>query len=318
MFGVPARGRHEGKQSPIGIEGSDGALSVPEPRGGSSPHIAVTRPDGVGVLGSLLRASGFEPVSFPLLRIVPAPAEGVRASVGTWLLQARAGTHRGVLVLTSARTVENLSGVFTDVLLGAADVPQIDAETTADLGDRFAGIEVWAVGDSTAKAAQKAGLRVDLVPHRFVAEGLIEAIEGRVLSGVPILLPRALEGREALPSAFKRLGAHVTVLSIYHSEPDRKVAERLIRAVLGGEVDALLLTAASQVRVLAEGWALVQGSGPRVGGWPTQVPIFAIGPAVASAARNAGFDLAGVADPHTFEGLVGSLSREWPRFFRQR
>lgn len=312
MLGVPSRGRDEGKESPIGIEGSDGALFVPKPHGGSTPRIAITRPGGVGVLGSQLRAAGFEPVSFPLLRIVRTPADQVLDAVGLWLLKSRAGTKAGVLVLTSARSVEKLLEAFSE----AVDVSVTDLRKVADLGLWFTGIEVWAVGDPTAQAARNAGLGVDLVPHRFVAEGLIEALEGRILSGVPILLPRALEGRGALPDALERLGAHVTVVSVYHSEPERKVAEHLKAAVLRGEVDALFFTAASQVRVLAEAWALSQGSAGGEQGWPTRVPVFAIGPAVACAARDAGFDLAGVADPHTFEGLVGCLSREWPRFRR--
>ena len=86
------------------------------------------------------------------------------------------------------------------------------------------GIKISAVGSKTASAIKKYGIKVDLVPEKFNAEGLIDAFiqqsnagakSGSPLQGVKILLPRAEVARELFPQKARELGGEVDVFTSY-------------------------------------------------------------------------------------------------------
>lgn len=111
---------------------------------------------------------------------------------------------------------------------------------------------ICAIGPATAKAVLESGYAVALVPEKFVAEGIIEALETRtgglgVLAGCRILIPRAKEGREILPKALLAAGALVDVVPCYQNvrpEPDEGILNRLRMA----DPDMLVFTSSSAVR----------------------------------------------------------------------
>ena len=55
-----------------------------------------------------------------------------------------------------------------------------------------------AIGPGTATALRAVGILADVVAERAVAEGLLEALDGRV-AGRRVLVARAEEARDALP-----------------------------------------------------------------------------------------------------------------------
>ena len=72
-----------------------------------------------------------------------------------------------------------------------------------------------AIGPGTAAALRAHGVIADVVPERFVAEGLVEA-----LAGVPVsraLIARAAEARDVLPDALRERGAQVDVVALYET-----------------------------------------------------------------------------------------------------
>ena len=93
--------------------------------------------------------------------------------------------------------------------------------------------KICAIGPATAKAVQDFGFEVALMPEKFVAEGIVEAL-ARHFGGLPlvaghrILLPRALEAREVLPDALMAAGALVDVVPCY-----RNVQGKLRKASFG-------------------------------------------------------------------------------------
>ena len=100
----------------------------------------------------------------------------------------------------------------------------------------FSDVRIAAIGPGTAAALREHGLVADVVPEKFVAEGLVEA-----LSEVPVtraLVARAVQARDVLPDALRARGAQVDVLDLYET-----VAEPLPPPVL----------AAAQ-RAPARGW----------------------------------------------------------------
>ena len=63
----------------------------------------------------------------------------------------------------------------------------------------------------------------DIVPERFVAEALVEALADVEVEGKPVLIARAAEARDVLPDALRERGAEVDVVALYETvreEPD--------------------------------------------------------------------------------------------------
>lgn len=77
------------------------------------------------------------------------------------------------------------------------------------------GVEIGAIGPGTAAELEKNGVRADILPEEYRAEGLLEALEGRDLTGKSVLVPRAGEARNLLPQALCERGARVEVIEAY-------------------------------------------------------------------------------------------------------
>lgn len=160
----------------------------------------------------------------------------------------------------------------------------------------LAGCRVAAIGPGTAESLARRGLRVDLVPERFVAEALLDVFPPPG-DGARVLLPRAEGARDVLPAGLRDRGYVVDVLPVY-----RTVAARLDPAeaegVRRGGVDAITFTSASTVERFLHA----------VGTLPEPQPLVAcIGPVTAEAAQRRGLRVDVVAEEHTIDGLVGVL-----------
>ncbi len=222
------------------------------------------------VLVDMLHRLGADTVELPAIRI-EGPTDGgasLRAAV------ARLTTYEWV-VLTSVNTVERL-------------VPLLGAPP--DVGSaRFA-----AIGPGTAAALADAGLHVDLVPERFVAESLLDAFPPP--SGLErVLLPRAASARDVLPEGLRAAGWEVDVVEAYRTVPAKPSPEALAAAA---DADAITFTSPSTVR------SYLELAGPH--GVPPVVAC--IGPITAAAARESRLRVDVVADVHTMEGLVAALA----------
>jgi uroporphyrinogen-III synthase len=73
-----------------------------------------------------------------------------------------------------------------------------------------------AIGPATAKAIEQHGLPVDVVPEKYVAESVVEALEGEV-KGKRVLLVRAKVARDVIPRELTALGAKVDVAEAYET-----------------------------------------------------------------------------------------------------
>ena len=217
-----------------------------------------------------LRRLGADTVELPSIRIVP-PADGGEA------LQAaarRAGAYDWV-VFTSVNTVERFVACLEEPL---------------DL----APARIAAMGPGTAAALGRAGLGVDLVPPRFVAESLLEAFPPPS-GGRRVLLPQAAVARDVLPRGLSEAGWEVDVVEAYRTERGEVSAEALAAAA---GADAITFTSPSTVRNYLE-----------LAGADRVPPLVAcIGPVTAAAARRAGLGVDVEAEVHTVEGLARALA----------
>jgi uroporphyrinogen III methyltransferase / synthase len=77
--------------------------------------------------------------------------------------------------------------------------------------------KVAAIGPATGRMIISHGMGVEFLPEDFMAEGLVASLQGRILPGMKILIPRALEAREILPEELRRMGAIVDVIPVYQT-----------------------------------------------------------------------------------------------------
>lgn len=137
-----------------------------------------------------------------------------------------------------------------------------------------------AIGPGTAAVLRAHGLEPNLVPQESTQEGLLEELPrspGRVLVA-------AAEGARRL--LVDELDADFV--------PLYRTVELTPDAV--PELDLVLLASPSAARSLARTAART-------------IPVVAIGPQTAAAARELGFEIAGEADSHDVDGLVAALER---------
>ncbi|MFI5178982.1 MAG: uroporphyrinogen-III C-methyltransferase [Vicinamibacterales bacterium] len=232
-------------------------------------------------LSRALAAQGAEPVELPTIEIAPSVDGHELASV---IADLKTSAY-GWVVFTSANAVSLFMGHLRDAGLDAR---------------AFGRAQIAAIGPGTANALASHGLRADIVPELFVAEGLLEAFSARVMRGQRVLLPRAEGARGVIVGGLEALGAHVHELTLYRAAvPSRPDAEGL-RRLRAGEIDVATFASSSAVRNLVE---MLGGDVSPLRG----VLIAAIGPITAQAVRDAGLDVGVTADEYSIEGLVSAL-----------
>lgn len=253
--------------------------------------IAVTRAEGRGgALAEALRAEGARVVELPLTRIeslAPEPLDAAVAALATydWIL------------LTSVNAVQHL-----EEAMQRADRSSFEAK-------------VAVVGSATGAAAEQRGWRPAVVPDRFLAEGLLDAMAERGdVEGARILYPAAEGARDVLPSGLRALGAEVDVVPVYRSAPDPDGQSRLQTMVSAGALDLVTVAAPSAVDALQ---AALPAEHAR------RLPVACIGPVTARAARMAGFPVKveseSASTPSLVRGIVAAFaSRHLPSHDRIR
>lgn len=161
----------------------------------------------------------------------------------------------------------------------------------------FAPVRIGAIGPGTAAALAGRGLVPDLVPSRFQAEGVLEALEGRFAPGDRFLLPRAAVARDVLPETLVARGASVDVVPAYRTacvEPEPEVVELFAE----GGVDLVTFTSSSTV----ENFHRTLGAKARRG-----FKVACIGPITAETATRLGYPPDLVAEESTIPALVEAL-----------
>jgi uroporphyrinogen III methyltransferase / synthase len=158
----------------------------------------------------------------------------------------------------------------------------------------FAGARLAAIGPGTAAALADANLAVDLVPPRFVAESLLDALPAPSATGGRLLLVRAAVARDVLPEGLRGKGWDLDVVEAYRTE-QAPLAEEQAAAVAAADV--VTFTSSSTVSNFLAA----------MGGRPIPPVVIAIGPITATTAREHGLAVDVEAEVHTIDGLVDSL-----------
>ncbi|HEX5376079.1 MAG TPA: uroporphyrinogen-III C-methyltransferase [Solirubrobacterales bacterium] len=252
-----------------------GSLSWLERRPLHGRRVVVTRARAqASGLAAALRGLGAEVVELPAIRIEPrVESEEVRHAVDS--IRAYA-----LVCLTSPNGVRLLFEAMREVGLDAR---------------ALAGATVAAIGPGTARSLAAHGIVADVVPEKFVAEALVEALAEVDVTGRKALVARAAEARDVLPDALRERGAEVDVVALYETVREQP-AEEAIEAAQNA--DYVTFTSSSTVRNLTE------ALGDR---FPGGARVVSIGPVTSEAARAADLEVHAEADPHDVDGLLAAL-----------
>jgi uroporphyrinogen III methyltransferase/synthase len=161
----------------------------------------------------------------------------------------------------------------------------------------LAGVKIAAVGSATAEALEVHGLRADLVPSRYQAEGILEDLEGRFQEGDRFLLPRAESAREVLPETLRKKGAVVDVVPVYRTVC-AAVSPEIVESFEKGEVDVVTFTSSSTVENFH------QAIGSKV---PRNYQVASIGPVTSARAEELGYPVDWSAPEATVASLLDAV-----------
>lgn len=239
------------------------------------PRVVVTRSVAdAPVLIERLQSEGLATIHVPVIDVAPSePTPEIDAAID----RLSAGVYEWV-VFASVNGFESFGRI-----LEARDAVIPNATKVA------------AVGPATAASLGRHDVRVDLVPDVHSGSELAAALgngTGRVL------LPRPADAPGAVLDALNEKGwtpdEVVTYRTIAGTPDPDAVAE-----VRNGAFDVLTFTSGSTVKFFER---LV--AAPEV---VATKQVVCIGPSTASVARELGFDVDRIAEPHTVEGLVAAV-----------
>jgi uroporphyrinogen III methyltransferase / synthase len=172
----------------------------------------------------------------------------------------------------------------------------------------LAGRRVAAIGPATADALAEHGVRADLVPAEYRAEGLLERLRGVITPADRVLLPRAAQTRDVLVTELRRLGAQVTEVPAYTTRRADAGTARLREALAAGTIDAVTFTSSSTARNFAE---LFSEDERRA--WLSRVTVASIGPITAATAAEYGMMTDVTPSEYTIPALARALTDHFAR-----
>jgi uroporphyrinogen III methyltransferase/synthase len=248
-------------------------------------RVLVTRArEQAGELSRLLLEQGAEPVECPTIRIAPPE---------TWaeLDEAIADLKRYQwLVFTSVNGVK----------------PFMDRLQRAGLDGRaLAGLKLCCIGPRTAEALASHGLRADVMPSEYQAEGLIEAMKAAGVGTQRVLIPRAAVAREILPEQLRKLGADVRVVTAYRTVRPDVEAGRIRDLLQKQALHVLTFASSSTVRNFCE----LFGGPDEVRRLTRGAVVACIGPITAKTAAEEGLTVTVTAAENTIPALVEAIVR---------
>ena len=246
-------------------------------------RILMTRAkEQAGELAELLAAYGGEPIEAPTIRIVApddwTPVDRAIADIGTY----------DQVIFTSVNGVVRFMTRLRDNGLDARCL---------------AGRRVCCIGPRTAKELETFGVKADVVPADYQAEGVIEALGRDPLTGVRILIPRAEVARELLPDELRARGAHVDVVPVYRTVTPTEDGAEWRRLLIDGQVHMVTFTSSSTVR----NFVTMVGGLEQATVLLRSVAVTAIGPITAKTAEEMGMTVSIMPKENTIPAMVEAM-----------
>ncbi|QWR76161.1 uroporphyrinogen-III C-methyltransferase [Candidatus Magnetomonas plexicatena] len=242
-------------------------------------RILITRPYSADY--EPLEALGAEIFEFPTIKIVPPENfDSIDAAI------EKVGSYDW-LIFTSANGVD----YFIKRLM----------EKSHDVRD-LKGLRICAIGIKTKEAVEKFGMRVDVVPDEFNAEGLIKLFE--TLDGIKnkrFLLPQAEKGRDIFPERVRAHGGYIDTPVTYRAISQIPHVKRLERFLRERKITTATFTSAATFTNLLEsiGETLIE--------LLSSVTIAVIGPVTKRALEKHGLTVNVMPERATVADMVNSI-----------
>ena len=185
----------------------------------SKPVVAITRPkDRAKKACEIVEELGGKAILAPTLDLQPVNTQSLKELV-------ERKDELDWIVFTSPTTIVSLNKFYPDF------IESLDCKLAV-------------IGNKTGKLAEKNGMKVELMPDDFTAEGLIEEFQKRNIVNKVIGIPRTASARAVLPEGLEKLENEVILAEAYKSlfpMDDEKVKD-LISKIENSQIDAITFT----------------------------------------------------------------------------
>lgn len=249
----------------------------------SGKRIIVSRAkEQAGSLSSLLKEEGADVLEIPFIEIRPAQSyEALDKAIENLLAY-------DWLILTS---VNGVKAFFSRL--------EKQGKSEADLLH----LKIVAIGPATAKAIEKHGIPVDIVPDEYVAEAVVEEMRNQV-KGERVLLVRAKIARDVIPNALRELGAKVHVMEAYETVVPESSRTTILEALNSDKKPAVItFTSSSTVKNFVE----LVGQETIDSGLLDGVKLASIGPVTSTTLKELSLRVDVEAKEYTIPGLVEAI-----------
>jgi len=245
-------------------------------------RVLITRAKNqAGELAALIQDKGGEAISFPVIKIIPPKdPESYREA-----LEQLASFDW--VIFTSVNGVDSFFSMLKEY--------QIDIREMANA-------KVAAIGPKTAKVLEDKGIHVEVLPQEYQAEGLLEALKGKMKTGQKVLLPRADIARKILADQLTEQGLEVVEIAAYHTVMAAENKDEIITWLREKKINMITFTSSSTVKNFVKALqdqpleVLLQG-----------VIIVSIGPITTKTAEELGLSVDVTAKEYTIPGLVQAM-----------
>lgn len=163
------------------------------------------------------------------------------------------------------------------------------------------GIKICAIGSKTASSVESIGIKVDIMPDEYIAEGVIKEMLKIGIKGKKILLPRAAVARDILPQEIEKMGAKIDVVDAYKTIKPVERMDEIKKMLRNGKLDVITFTSSSTVKNFMSYFDDTEKEMIK------DVLIASIGPITAKTVEEFGFKSTIVADEYTIERFVEKI-----------
>ncbi len=239
-----------------------------------------------GELADRLAGYGAEPIEAPTIKIVPpldwAPVDQAISEIGTY----------NWIIFTSVNGVDR----FMTRLWAKG----LDARCLAGRG-------ICCIGPRTAQELERFGIRADVMPAEYQAEGVLAALNRQDITNSRILIPRAEVARELLPDELRAAGAHVAVVAVYRTLISDQDSGGWRQELMDHRIHVVTFASSSTVRNFVAMLGGIDAVRPLL----QSVKIACIGPITAKTAAEYGLTVSIMPSENTIPALVDAIARHY-------
>lgn len=171
----------------------------------------------------------------------------------------------------------------------------------------LAGRRLCCIGPRTAQELERFGVRADVVPAEYQAEGVLATLTRRDVEKTRILIPRAEVARELLPDDLRAAGAHVDVIPVYRTLTPDLNSGGWRQELIDHRIHVATFTSSSTVRNFVAMLGGVEAVKPLL----QFVTIACIGPITAKTAEEYGLTVSIMPSENTIPAMVDAIARHY-------